>query len=75
MLFLERVHYEALKGDEDGGDGENMYVVEDDVDSSDARDESGSSTHVRKVFAEIFLWDMLSWLVRFLNHRNVFWYL
>lgn len=62
MLFLEKIHYEALKGDEDGADGD-MYVVEDEVDSSDAREDHQSSTHVRKIFAEVLLWDLLLWLV------------
>lgn len=65
MLFLEKIHYEALKGDEDGGDRDFMYdVIEDEVDSSsDAREEHESKAHVRKEFAEIFLWDQFSWLV------------
>lgn len=62
MLFLEKVHYEALKGDEDGGDGD-MYVVEDEVDSSDAREGNESSAHLRKSFAEVFLWNLFLWLV------------
>lgn len=64
MLFLEKIHYEALKGEEDGGDGD-MYVVEDEVDSSDGREDSESTTHVRKLFAEVFTWDLLLWLVVF----------